>query len=165
MAYDVKYRSDLIKVKVGQPTGEHSKNGRHSIRRPAFIREGGRCSRKPLVKDFGSTSSFQLLAHVLKYPRIRLYTEYERPLSDPELVAFRALVQRASEQELKGVLAYTTAANVSIDFNHDPHSATFHMDQTKVIDGSFVRVLSWYDNEWGFSNRMGDTAVAMGKLL
>jgi len=76
-----------------------------------------------------------------------------------------AAMKRASEQELKGVLAYTTAANVSIDFNHDPHSATFHMDQTKVIDGSFVRVLSWYDNEWGFSNRMGDTAVAMGKLL
>jgi glyceraldehyde 3-phosphate dehydrogenase len=76
-----------------------------------------------------------------------------------------AAMKRASEQELKGVLAYTTAPNVSMDFNHDPHSATFHMDQTKVIDGTFVRVLSWYDNEWGFSNRMGDTAVAMSKLL
>ena len=53
---------------------------------------------------------------------------------------------------------------VSIDFNHDPHSSTFHLDQTKVIDGTFVRVLAWYDNEWGFSNRMADTAVAMGKL-
>jgi len=76
-----------------------------------------------------------------------------------------AAMKRAAEQELKGVLAYTTAHNVSIDFNHDPHSATFHMDQTKVIDGTFVRVLSWYDNEWGFSNRMADTAVAMSKLL
>ena len=76
-----------------------------------------------------------------------------------------AAMKRASEQELKGVLAYTTAPNVSMDFNHDPHSATFHMDQTKVIDGTFVRVLSWYDNEWGFSNRMADTAVAMGKAL
>ena len=54
--------------------------------------------------------------------------------------------------------------NVSIDFNHDPHSSTFHMDQTKVMDGTLVRVMSWYDNEWGFSNRMADTAVAMGKL-
>jgi glyceraldehyde 3-phosphate dehydrogenase len=76
-----------------------------------------------------------------------------------------AAMKRAAEQELKGVLAYTTAHNVSMDFNHDPHSATFHMDQTKVIDGTFVRVLSWYDNEWGFSNRMADTAVAMSKLL
>jgi glyceraldehyde 3-phosphate dehydrogenase len=76
-----------------------------------------------------------------------------------------AAMKRASEQEMKGVLNYTTAPNVSMDFNHDPHSATFHMDQTKVIDGTFVRVLSWYDNEWGFSNRMADTAVAMGKLF
>src|ERR1700742_2258373 len=74
-------------------------------------------------------------------------------------------VKRASEQQLKGILGYTNAPNVSIDFNHDPHSSTFHMDQTKVIDGTLVSVLSWYDNEWGFSNRMADTAVAMGKLL
>ncbi len=74
-------------------------------------------------------------------------------------------MKRASEQQLKGVLAYTTAPNVSIDFNHDPHSSTFHMDQTKVQNGTLVRVMSWYDNEWGFSNRMADTAVAMGKLL
>ena len=74
-------------------------------------------------------------------------------------------MKRASEQQLKGVLAYTTHPNVSIDFNHDPHSSTFHMDQTKVQNGTLVRVMSWYDNEWGFSNRMADTAVAMGKLI
>src|ERR1700753_931072 len=74
-------------------------------------------------------------------------------------------MKRASEQQLKGILGYTTAPNVSIDFNHDPHSSTFHMDQTKVVNGTLVRVMSWYDNEWGFSNRMADTAVAMGKLL
>jgi glyceraldehyde 3-phosphate dehydrogenase len=74
-------------------------------------------------------------------------------------------MKRASEQQLKGILGYTNAPNVSIDFNHDPHSSTFHMDQTKVQNGTFVRVMSWYDNEWGFSNRMADTAVAMGKLL
>ena len=54
---------------------------------------------------------------------------------------------------------------VSIDFNHNPASSSFALDQTKVIDGKFVRVLAWYDNEWGFSNRMADTAVAMGKLI
>ncbi len=74
-------------------------------------------------------------------------------------------MKRASEQQLKGILGYTTQPNVSIDFNHDPHSSTFHMDQTKVMNGNLVRVMSWYDNEWGFSNRMADTAVAMGKLL
>ena len=74
-------------------------------------------------------------------------------------------MKRASEQQLKGILGYTLAPNVSTDFNHDPHSSVFHMDQTKVIDGTLVRVMSWYDNEWGFSNRMVDTAVAMGKLI
>ena len=74
-------------------------------------------------------------------------------------------VKRAAEQQLKGILGYTDDPNVSGDFNHDPHSSVFHMDQTKVIDGNFVRVLSWYDNEWGFSNRMADTAVAMAKLI
>ena len=74
-------------------------------------------------------------------------------------------VERASQQELKGILDTTRHPNVSIDFNHDPHSSNFALDQTKVIDGNLVRVMSWYDNEWGFSNRMADTAVAMGKLL
>ena len=74
-------------------------------------------------------------------------------------------VKRAADQQMKGILGYTEQPNVSIDFNHDPHSSVFHMDQTKVMDGTFVRVMSWYDNEWGFSNRMADTAVAMGKLI
>src|SRR6266508_4131068 len=74
-------------------------------------------------------------------------------------------VKRAAEQQLKGILGYTEAPNVSSDFNHDAHSAVFAMDQTKVMDGTLVRVMSWYDNEWGFSNRMVDTAVAMGKLI
>ena len=74
-------------------------------------------------------------------------------------------IMSASKQRLKGILGVTDQPNVSIDFNHDPHSSTFHLDQTKVMDGTFVRILAWYDNEWGFSNRMADTAVAMGKLL
>ena len=74
-------------------------------------------------------------------------------------------VERASQQELKGILDTTRHPNVSIDFNHDPHSSNFALDQTKVVDGNLVRVMSWYDNEWGFSNRMADTAVAIGKLL
>jgi glyceraldehyde 3-phosphate dehydrogenase len=76
-----------------------------------------------------------------------------------------AAIKAAAEGALKGVLGYTNDPNVSMDFNHDPHSSIFHMDQTKVMDGKFVSVLSWYDNEWGFSNRMADTAVALGKLI
>ncbi|AVF04244.1 MULTISPECIES: type I glyceraldehyde-3-phosphate dehydrogenase [Devosia] len=76
-----------------------------------------------------------------------------------------AAVKKYADGELKGVLGYTEFPNVSIDFNHDPHSSTMALDQTKVMDGNFVSVLSWYDNEWGFSNRMADTAVALGKTL
>ena len=76
-----------------------------------------------------------------------------------------AAIKAAADGQLKGILGYTDVSNVSIDFNHDSHSSVFHMDQTKVMEGTFVRILSWYDNEWGFSNRMSDTAVAMGKLL
>ncbi|MGI9351930.1 MAG: type I glyceraldehyde-3-phosphate dehydrogenase [Rhizobiaceae bacterium] len=75
-----------------------------------------------------------------------------------------AAIREAADGELKGILGYTDEPLVSMDFNHDPHSSVFHMDQTKVMDGNLVSILTWYDNEWGFSNRMSDTAVAMGKL-
>ena len=76
-----------------------------------------------------------------------------------------AAIRDAADGELNGVLGYTDESLVSIDFNHDPHSSVFHMDQTKVMEGTMCRILTWYDNEWGFSNRMADTAVAMGKLI
>ena len=76
-----------------------------------------------------------------------------------------AMTAAAAAGPLKGVLGATDAKLVSMDFNHDPHSSIFATDQTKVMDGNMVRILTWYDNEWGFSNRMADTAVAMGKFL
>ncbi len=76
-----------------------------------------------------------------------------------------AAIKAAAEGPLKGILGTTSLPNVSTDFNHDAHSSVFAYDQTKVLDGTMVRVLSWYDNEWGFSNRMSDTAVAMAKLI
>ncbi|MBB5721723.1 glyceraldehyde 3-phosphate dehydrogenase [Loktanella ponticola] len=76
-----------------------------------------------------------------------------------------AIIAAAENGPLKGILGYTDLPNVSTDFNHDPRSSIFHLDQTKVLDGNMVRILTWYDNEWGFSNRMSDTAVAMGKFL
>jgi glyceraldehyde 3-phosphate dehydrogenase len=78
--------------------------------------------------------------------------------------AVNAAIVDAAKGPLKGVLATNDQPLVSMDFNHNPASSTFDLSQTQVIDGTFVRVMSWYDNEWGFSNRMGDTAVAMGKL-
>jgi glyceraldehyde 3-phosphate dehydrogenase len=74
-------------------------------------------------------------------------------------------VRTAAAQRLKGILGYTSDPVVSTDMNHDSHSAVFHMDQTKVIEGTLCRVMAWYDNEWGFSNRMNDTAVAMAKTI
>jgi glyceraldehyde 3-phosphate dehydrogenase len=74
-------------------------------------------------------------------------------------------IMKAADGKMKGVLGYTLHPNVSIDFNHDPHSSVFHIDQTRVMDGTFCSILTWYDNEWGFSNRMSDTAVAMAKLI
>jgi glyceraldehyde 3-phosphate dehydrogenase len=74
-------------------------------------------------------------------------------------------MRRAAEQELAGILSVTDEPLVSIDFNHDPSSSAFDMTQTQIVDGRLVRVLSWYDNEWGFSNRMSDTALAMAKLM
>jgi glyceraldehyde 3-phosphate dehydrogenase len=76
-----------------------------------------------------------------------------------------AALVAAADGPLAGILAYTREPLVSHDLNHDPHSSTFALDQTKVVDGDLVRVMSWYDNEWGFSNRMADTAVAIGKLI
>jgi glyceraldehyde 3-phosphate dehydrogenase len=76
-----------------------------------------------------------------------------------------AIRAAAASGPLKGTLGVTDDPLVSMDFNHDPHSSIFATDQTKVIDGNMVRILTWYDNEWGFSNRMSDTAVAMGKFL
>lgn len=74
-------------------------------------------------------------------------------------------IRAAAAGPLKGILGVTDEKLVSQDFNHDPHSSIFATDQTKVMEGKMCRILSWYDNEWGFSCRMGDTAVAMGKLL
>jgi glyceraldehyde 3-phosphate dehydrogenase len=74
-------------------------------------------------------------------------------------------MEHAAAQQLKGILGVTDEPLVSVDFNHNPLSSTFDLTQTQIVDGRLVRVLAWYDNEWGFSNRMADTAAAMGRLL
>jgi glyceraldehyde 3-phosphate dehydrogenase len=86
----------------------------------------------------------------------------KRPTSRDEI---NAAIMAAADGPLKGVLGYTTEKLVSIDFNHNPLSSTFHLDQTRVMDGNLVSILSWYDNEWGFSGRMTDTAAWMARLI
>ena len=93
---------------------------------------------------------------------VDLTFEASRPTTVEEV---NAAIIAAADGPLKGILGYTDQPNVSIDFNHDPRSSILALDQTKVLDGNMVRILTWYDNEWGFSNRMSDTAVAMGKLI
>jgi glyceraldehyde 3-phosphate dehydrogenase len=100
------------------------------------------------------------------------------PTPNVSLVDLKFIAKRATSAEevnkaiiaaangpLKGILDVVHDKLVSVDFNHNPASSSFALDQTKVMDGNFVSIMTWYDNEWGFSNRMGDTAVAMGKLL
>lgn len=84
-----------------------------------------------------------------------------RPTTKEEI---NGLMAKAAEGELQGILAVNDEPLVSVDFNHNPASSIFDLTETHVVDGTFCRILSWYDNEWGFSNRMADTAVAMGKL-
>ena len=76
-----------------------------------------------------------------------------------------AIRKASKSSKLKGILGFTDEKLVSGDFNHNSHSAIFHTDQTNVTGKKFIRILSWYDNEWGFSNRMIDTAVLMGKFI
>ncbi|MBA3897921.1 MAG: type I glyceraldehyde-3-phosphate dehydrogenase [Sphingomonadaceae bacterium] len=87
------------------------------------------------------------------------------PKRDTSVEEVNKLLKAAAEGAMKGVLAYSDEPLVSIDYNHDAHSSTIDSLETSVIDGKLVRVLSWYDNEWGFSNRMVDTAGVMAGLL
>jgi glyceraldehyde 3-phosphate dehydrogenase len=93
---------------------------------------------------------------------VDLTIEAERETSPEEI---NDAMRGAAGNRLAGVLGVTDHKLVSMDFNHDPHSSIFATDQTKVLEGRMVRVLSWYDNEWGFSNRMADVAVAMAKHI
>ena len=85
------------------------------------------------------------------------------PTRETTVEEVNTAMRRAAEQELAGVLAVSDEPLVSIDFNHTPHSSTFDLTQTQIVDGRLVRVLSWYDNEWGFSNRMADVAITLAK--
>lgn len=98
-------------------------------------------------------------------PNVSLIDLTFTPKKDTSVEEVNAAISSAAAGKLAGVLAVNDKPLVSTDFNHNPASSTFDLAETQVIDGKFVRVMAWYDNEWGFSNRMSDTAIAMGKLL
>ena len=87
------------------------------------------------------------------------------PGRETSVEEINAAITKAAEGEMKGVLNVVTEPLVSIDFNHNPASSSFDLSQTKLIDGKLARVMSWYDNEWGFSNRMLDTAKTIGQFI
>ena len=97
-------------------------------------------------------------------PNVSLIDFKFTPSRETSVEEVNGAIKQAAGGRLKGILEVNEAPLVSSDFNHNPASSTFDLTQTQVIEGRFVRILSWYDNEWGFSNRMSDTAVAMGKL-
>jgi len=108
----------------------------------------------------GKLDGFSMRVPTINVSAVDLTFVAERETSIDEI---NTIMKEASEGDLKGVLAYNDEPLVSVDFNHDPASSTYDAGLTKVMEGTLVKVLSWYDNEWGFSCRMLDTAVALMK--
>ena len=106
----------------------------------------------------GKLDGFSMRVPTINVSAVDLTFVAERATTVDEI---NDILKAAAEGPLKGVLAYNDEPLVSIDFNHDPHSSTYDAGLTKVMEGNLVKVLSWYDNEWGFSNRMLDTTVAL----
>lgn len=106
----------------------------------------------------GKLDGFSMRVPTINVSAVDLNFVAERDTSIDEI---NAIMKEAAEGDLKGVLAYNDEPLVSIDFNHDPHSSTYDAGLTRVMEGNLVKVISWYDNEWGFSNRMLDTTVAL----
>jgi glyceraldehyde 3-phosphate dehydrogenase len=108
----------------------------------------------------GKLDGFAVRVPTINVSLVDLSFIAKRPTSVEEI---NKVMREAAEGALKGVLAYSDGPLVSVDFNHDPASSTYDATMTKVIEGTLVKVCSWYDNEWGFSNRMLDTALAWSK--
>ena len=111
----------------------------------------------------GKLDGYSIRVPTINVSLVDLTFTAKRPTTAEEIN--KLIKEAADSQALKGVLAYNDAPLVSSDFNHDPHSSIFDATLTKVIDGTMVKVFSWYDNEWGFSNRMLDTTLAWSKVV
>ena len=173
----VKVIHENLGIKHGSITSIHDvTNTQTIVDRPAKDLRRARSALNSLIPTTtGSATAIMLIypeltgklnGHAVRVPLLNASItdcvfEVERATSEAEV---NALFKAASEGELAGILGYDPAPKVSIDFNHTPESSIFAPDQTKVVGGTTVRVLSWYDNEWGFSVRMADLAFKMGQL-
>ena len=114
---------------------------------------------KQLAKNIESISKIKTTIGYLELDKENPYNK------EVSIESINEAMIKASKGSLKGILAVNSAPLVSKDFNHNPHSSIFDLTQTQVIKGKFCRILSWYDNEWGFSNRMCDTAIQIAGLI
>jgi len=173
-----KVLNDLVGIKSGFMTTIHAYTNDQNVLDQAHkdLRRARAAALNMIPTSTGAASAVGLVLPELKgkldgtairvpTPNVSVVDLKFIPGRETTVEEINKAMQAASKQQLKGILGVTDEPLVSIDFNHNPASSTFDLTGTQIVDGKLVRVLSWYDNEWGFSNRMADTAVAMGKLL
>ncbi|MHB1101496.1 MAG: type I glyceraldehyde-3-phosphate dehydrogenase [Devosia sp.] len=173
-----KVMNDLVGIEKGMMTTIHSYTGDQPTLDTMHkdLYRGRAAALSQIPTSTGAAKAIGLVLPELKGKLDGISVRVPTPnvsLVDLKFIAKRATTAQeindaviaASNGKLKGVMTTTSYPNVSADFNHDPHSATVLLDQTKVMDGNFVCVLAWYDNEWGFSNRMCDVTAAFSKTL
>ena len=173
-----KVLNDLVGIKSGFMTTIHAYTNDQNVLDQAHkdIRRARAAALNMIPTSTGAAAAVGLVLPELKgkldgtairvpTPNVSVVDLKFIPGRETAIDEINTAMEHAAKQELKGILAVSNEPLVSIDFNHNPHSSTFDLTQTQIVDGKLVRVLAWYDNEWGFSNRMSDTAVAMGKLL
>jgi glyceraldehyde 3-phosphate dehydrogenase len=173
-----KVLNDLVGIKSGFMTTIHAYTNDQNVLDQAHkdMRRARAAALSLIPTSTGAASAVGLVLPALKgkldgtairvpTPNVSVVDLKFIPGRETSVEEINKAMEHAAAQELKGILGVTSEPLVSIDFNHNPKSATFDLTQTQIVDGRLVRVLAWYDNEWGFSNRMADTAIAMAKVM
>jgi glyceraldehyde 3-phosphate dehydrogenase len=173
-----KVLNDLVGIKSGYMTTIHAYTNDQNVLDQAHkdIRRARAAAINIIPTSTGAAAAVGLVLPDLKgkldgtairvpVPNVSVVDLKVLPERETSVDEINKAMEHAAAQELKGILGVTSEPLVSSDFNHNPMSATFDLTQTQIVDGRLVRVLAWYDNEWGFSNRMADTAVAMAKVM
>jgi glyceraldehyde 3-phosphate dehydrogenase len=173
-----KVLNDLVGIKSGYMTTIHAYTNDQNVLDQAHkdIRRARAAAINIIPTSTGAAAAVGLVLPDLKgkldgtairvpVPNVSVVDLKVLPGRETSVDEINKAMEHAAAQELKGILGVTAEPLVSSDFNHNPMSATFDLTQTQIVDGRLVRVLAWYDNEWGFSNRMADTAVAMAKVM
>jgi glyceraldehyde 3-phosphate dehydrogenase len=178
MAPVAKVLNDLVGIKSGYMTTIHAYTNDQNVLDQGHkdIRRARAAAINIIPTSTGAAAAVGLVLPELKgkldgtairvpVPNVSVVDLAFVPGRETSVEEINKAMEHAAAQELKGILGVTSEPLVSSDFNHNPMSATFDLTQTQIVDGRLARVLAWYDNEWGFSNRMADTAVAMAKVM